>query len=229
MNSVQNGNYTIQCGDCKNLLKDIPSESIDLIITDPPYGMNYHQYGKKDKGKFGLYDDETFFQNLEKPIIECERILKEGSAIYCFCSSHNVDQFVSLFKRLFKFKSLLVWVKNNWSAGDLKGDYGTKTEFIIYAVKGRHLLNGKRNHNVLEYKRIPPSKQYYPFEKPVEMLEFLIKKSSTYGDTVLDPYMGSGSTIVACENLGRKGIGFELKPEVFQIAKNRLVNRLEAS
>ena len=138
-----------------------------------------------------------------------------------FCNSNNVEIFKSELQKYFKIKNILIWIKNNWTAGDLKGAYAKQTEFIIYAVKGRHLLNGRRDSDVLKYNRVSGKKQVHQNQKPVDLLEYLIKKSSTKGDTVLDCFMGSGSTGVACNKLGRKFIGIELDAETYELAKKR--------
>lgn len=140
-----------------------------------------------------------------------------GGAFYCFCNCDNVEFFKTEIIKHFKFKNILIWVKNNWTAGDLKGAYAKQTEYIIYAVKGRHILNGRRDSDVLFYPRVAGKKQLHQNQKPVELLEYLIKKSSNTGDLVFDPFLGSGSTGVACLNLNRKFIGIELDEEYFNI------------
>ncbi len=139
-----------------------------------------------------------------------------------FCNSNHIDFFKQEFEKYFKFKNILIWVKNNWTAGDLKGAYAKKTEFILFGSKGRHILNGKRNSDVLSFKRVVGKKQLHQNQKPVDLLEFLIKKSSNEGDTVLDCFMGSGSTGVACVNTNRNFIGIELDNDYFNIAKKRI-------
>ena len=122
----------------------------------------------------------------------------------------------------FKLKNILIWVKNNWSAGDLKGAYAKSTEFIIYACKGRHILNGRRDTDVLYYDRVVGKEQVHQNQKPTDLLEYLIRKSSNEHDTVLDCFMGSGSTGVACNNLNRDFIGIELDETYYNIANDRI-------
>lgn len=147
-----------------------------------------------------------------------------GGAIYMFCNSNHVEIFKQELQKYFQIKNILIWVKNNWSAGDLKGAYAKQTEFIIYAVKGRHLLNGRRDSDVLKYDRVAGKKQVHQNQKPVDLLRYLIEKSSNTGDTVLDCFMGSGSTGVACKQLGRDFIGIELDEETYNLAKRRINN-----
>lgn len=104
--------------------------------------------------------------------------------------------------------------------GDLKGSFAPKYEMIIFAHKGRKLINGFRYPDVLFCKRT--NNKIHPTQKPVELLEKFIKTSSNINDTILDPFMGSGSTGVACQNTHRHFIGFELDENYFNIAKKRL-------
>ena len=104
--------------------------------------------------------------------------------------------------------------------GDLKGDFAPKTEFIIFFHKGRRLINGKRDSNVFEYSKT--RNELHPTQKPVDMTEYMLSKFSDEGDVILDPFMGSGTTGVACINTNRKFIGIELDKEYFNIAKKRI-------
>ena len=211
-------------GDCISELKKLNKESVDLIIIDPPYLINYKTGHRKNKNHRFCKPIE----NDDNPVILKESfkllfdVLKDGGAFYCFCNSNQVDFFKSEIEKYFKFKNILIWVKNNWTAGDLKGAYAKQTEFIIYAVKGRHILNGKRDSDVLHYNRVVGKNQLHQNQKPVDLLEYLIEKSSDENDVVLDCFMGSGSTGVACKNLNRNFIGIELDEEFYDMAVKRL-------
>jgi len=205
--------------------------SIDMVLVDPPYGMKYkscwsEHLRKTDKVIDG--DDETYLELLDNSLRICSQLMKTGAAIYIYCGWQQLDSFIRIVRKYFKYKNLLIWLKNNWSAGDLQGNYGTKTEFVIFATKGRHILQGKRNHNVLQYDRVKPSEQVFKFQKPTQMLEFLITKSSKENDTILDFTMGSGSTGVACMNLNRKFIGIELEEKYYNIAQQRLMEATQS-
>ena len=104
--------------------------------------------------------------------------------------------------------------------GDLKGDFAPKVEFILFLHKGRRLINGKRDPNILKFART--GNVNHPTEKPVDLCEYLISKFSESGDVILDPFMGSGTTGVACINTGRDFLGIELDKEYFEIASNRI-------
>ena len=205
-------------GDCFDLLKDIPDESVDMVLTDPPYGMNF-QSGHR-KSKYEKIKGDSNLDWLDDFVNEIYRVSKPNTAHYVFCSFHHIDKFKQAIERKFKIKNILTWVKNNTSMGDLKGDFAPKTEFIIFFHKGRRLINGKRDPNVLEFKRT--RNELHPTQKPVDMTEYLIGKFSDEGDLILDPFMGSGTTGVACLNINRKFIGMELDDDYFKIASGRI-------
>lgn len=153
---------------------------------------------------------------------ELFRVTADNTAHYVFCSFHNVDKFKQALEKKFKIKNMLVWEKNNTSMGDLKADFAPKYEMIIFIQKGRRLINGKRDPNILKFSRT--GNKLHSTQKPVDLLQYLLEKFSDKGDTVLDPFMGSGSTGVACVNTNRKFIGIELDKTYFELAKNRIEN-----
>ena len=211
-------------GDCLDVMKDIPDKSIDLILTDPPYLMNYKTNRRKNKEHdfCNPIQNDDNEEEVKKSIVEMARLLKDTGALYVLCNANKIEIFNKIISELFIFKNILIWVKNNHTAGDLKGAYGKKTEFIIYATKGKHYLNGKRDTDVLFYNKVSGKRQIHQNEKPIDLLEFIISKSSNINDIVLDCFMGSGTTGVAAKNLNRRFIGIELDKEYFEIAKKRI-------
>ena len=218
-------------GDCIEEMKKLIDEGVkvDLIITDPPYGINYKTNHRKNKNHEFCStienDEDTEISRKALPLLY--KLLKDGGAMYLFTQDSVLAETLNLVEESgFKLKNILVWDKGNWSAGDLKGAYGKRTEFIIYAVKERHILNPigdtKRHNNILEFSRVVGKKQVHQNQKPVDLLEFLIQKSSNESDWVFDCFMGSGSTGVACQELNRNFIGIELDEKYFEIAKERI-------
>lgn len=208
----------IEQGDCLELMKEIPDGSIDLIVTDPPYGMNFKSNYRKESYDEIKNDDSLYFLN--DLFSNCHRVLKDNTAIYCFCSWHNIDEFKRQFEKYFKLKNIIVWEKNNTSMGDLKGSYAPKYEMILFGHKGRRLIEGFRYPDVIKAKRT--GNKLHPTQKPVELLQLFIETSSKEKDIVLDAFVGSGSTCVACVNTNRHYIGFELDEKYFDIACKRL-------
>ena len=220
--------YNIYCGDCLNYMKKIPSESIDLIVTDPPYLINYQSSRRIKKEKFEKIKNDVNSQQLICDYFEeCNRILKNNTAIYCFCSWHHIDFFKQEFEKHFKLKNIIVWNKNNHGSGDLKGAYAPKHELILFGHKGRTLLREKRISDVIECEKINSGNLTHPTEKPTKLIEIFIKQSSDINDIVFDGFMGSGSTGVACINTNRKFIGCELDENYFKIAEQRLKNTIK--
>ena len=210
-------------GDCLEIMNKIEDKSVSLILTDPPYGMNYRSNRRVATEKFEKIKNDIDISNLIPEYLkQCYRILKDDTAIYVFCSWHNIDFFKQEFEKYFKLKNIIVWNKNNHGTGDLKGSYAPKHEFILFGHKGRTLLNEKRISDVIDCGKIPSKKLTHPTEKPQEILETFIKQSSKIGDIVFDGFMGTGSCGIACNNLDRIFWGCELDEQYFEMAINRV-------
>ena len=207
------------------LLKAIPDNSIDLIVTDPPYRTTSRgSYG--DTG--GILKDElnmkgkVFFHNdikISDWIAELYRVLKESGHCYIMTNNVNLCDYLNEIKKAeFSIFKTLIWKKDNCITNMY---YMDNHEYIIFCRKGKAIkINNCGTKSVLE---IPnPKNKRHPTEKPIELMEILIKNSSHNGDTVLDPFMGSGSTGVACVNTGRNFIGMELDDRYFNIAQERI-------
>jgi len=202
----------IHCGDCLELMKEMPDNSVDCIITDPPYGINYLSNYYKDKNPHKpIENDDTLFL----PFDELWRILKPTGCMFVFFS-HKVPLIND------KIKNVLIWVKNNWTAGDLYGDFGNQYECIAFIPKKEFKLKSKRYSNIWNFDRVPPHKLLHPTQKPIKLLQRIIKASSNQGDLILDPFMGSGTTAVACKQTDRRFIGIEISQEYVDIANKRL-------
>lgn len=211
-------------GDCLERMKEIPDGSVDMILTDPPYGMDFQSNRRVVKDKFNKIENDKNVEWLPPFVEESYRVMSDNTSIYCFCSWHNIDIFKREIEKLFKIKNIIVWVKNNHGSGDLKGAYAPKHEFVIYAHKGRSLFREKRTPDVMEFAKIHSSKLQHPTEKNIEMLKVFIKNNSDEEQTILDPFMGSGSTGVAAKNLNRNFIGIEMDEGYFNIAQDRIEN-----
>lgn len=206
----------LHLGDCLDIMKNIENESIDMILTDPPYMIDYRSNRRVIKDKFDVIVSS---ENLIKHSLEAmNRVLKNNSAIYMFCSWHNVDLFKQEFEKYFKLKNILVWNKNNHGSGDLKGSYAPKHELILFGHKGRALNKSKRLPDVINVDKIPSNKLRHPTEKPTELLDIFIKNNSDIGDIILDPFMGVGTTIESARELDRRYIGIEIEKQYFDIA-----------
>lgn len=197
-------NNTIIHGDCFEIVKNMPDNSVDLIITDPPYGMEFQSNYRKEK-HLKIKGDDAFPLELLEHFF---RIARKG--VYVFCRWDNL-------KELPKPKSCLAWVKNNWSMGDLKHEHGRQWEAIAFYPQEEHEFI-KRIPDVITCDRT--GNNLHPTEKPIKLLRTIIKANK--GDIILDPFCGSGSTLLACKQLDRKYIGIEIEKKYFDIATNRL-------
>lgn len=213
-------------GDCLELIKDIPDNSIDLLVTDPPYkcisGGKPHKKGQPS-GMLSKNDGKIFEHNNIKPEIwipEVYRVLKEGTHCYIMVNTLNLENYLKICRECgFGLHSVLCWKKNNVTPSRW---YMKNCEFTLFLRKGKaKTINNVGSKMIHEFDNIIGNK-LHPTEKPVELMEYYITNSSNVGDTVLDPFMGSGTTGVACKNLNRKFIGIELDDTYYEIANNRI-------
>jgi len=199
-----------------------------LVIIDPPYGVDFYTNHRKiENENIGsiLNDNNEIFESLKTLMLEFHRVLKENTALYCFCRWDVYPKFKELIEPTFQIKNLLIWKKNNWSMGDLDGAYASQYECIIFATKGRHILNNGRGTDILEFDRIGSNNLLHSHQKPEPLIKYIINKSSKIGDTVLDCFLGSGTTLYACQNTGRSCIGVEMDQRYIDIINKRCLNR----
>lgn len=182
--------------------------------------MNFQSHRRKNEYDKIANDDNLDW--LEEYFKEIYRCLKDNTAIYCFCSWHNIDIFKQAFEKYFKLKNILIWVKNNHGSGDLKAAYAPKYEMILYGNKGRCCFKNGRKEDIMFFNKT--NNKFHPTEKPVDLIEELLTNSTNGNDWIFDGFMGSGSVGVACKNLNRNFIGFELDENYFNIAKERINN-----
>ena len=213
--------------DCLEGMKRIPDNSVDLVVTDPPYLIRYktgHRKNKEHKFCHEIMNDSNQ-ELISLYIRNCYRILKENTAAYIFCSSKTLSLFLREAENAgFKLKNTIIWVKNNWTAGDLKAQYGQQYECILYLNKGRCFINGKRITDVWCFDRVSGNALIHQNQKPVQLIEQCIIKSSQEGNLVYDGFMGSGTTAIACINTKRNYIGFEIDKEYYDLSIKRINN-----
>ena len=224
----ETSNGILYCGDCLDIMKGVPENSIDFVLTDPPYLINYKTNYRKDKThRFCKPIQNDNNNQLIKDVIGLiYNKLKNNKAFYCFSSWKTVDFFKQQIEKYFNLKNIIIWVKNNWTAGDLKAQYGQMYELIFYANKGRAFIKGKRISDVWFFDRVAGKQQVHQNQKPLKLLEFILEKHSRSFDLVLDPFIGSGTTAVACEQLNRRWVGIEINPEYCEIAKQRILKEI---
>lgn len=213
---------TIYHGDCREILPYLPK--VDLVLTDPPYGVAYKTGRRRqDWHKFCTeIANDRDMSWVEPCCEELERLMQDNTALYWFSNHDAIDIVKPVIEGRFAYKNTITWVKNNHTAGDLEAQYGKRTELIVYANKGRRQLNGGRIDDVWNFDKVVGDMQWHQNEKPVELIERAIVKSSSESDIILDPFMGSGTTAVACIRTNRHFIGFEIDPQYHAIAEKRI-------
>ena len=227
-------------GDCLELMKELPSEAIDLIITSPPYnlGKTHHTGNNRFEG-YKTYEDnmpEEEYQKWQIEVLqECFRILKHDGSLFYNHKNRirggvQISPYEWIFLTDFTIKQEIVWF--NGSQNFDKCRFYPMTERIYWLTKSSKtkMVNTINHHDVFGVKEWKPQGTKNEFKRafPVELPQDIISCFPN-ANIVLDPFMGSGSTGVACVNTGRKFIGMELDPGYFEIAKNRIEEALNLS
>ena len=228
---IKTDNYTLLLGDCLERMKEIPYNSVDLCVSDIPYKLTGGGKGDgaKSKRPKGILSDNTQLMqvpNFEDWLPELYRVMKDGSHIYLMCNFKNLNDLMNKSLAVgFKHINLLVWEKNNCTPSQF---YMKNCEYTLLLRKGKskYINDIGGSKTVHKFNNIIGNK-VHPTEKPEELMKFYVENSSNKGDTVLDMFMGSGSTGVACINTNRSFIGIELDDNYFNVAKDRIDNAVK--
>ena len=196
------GSAELWLGDCRDILPTLGK--VDAVITDPPYGMGFHSNHRNEKHERITGDDDAGLL-----VFACS--IPVNHSRYVFCRWDNLRADIP------RPKSCITWVKNNWSMGDLEHEHARQTEIAMFWPGPSHSWAGKRPTDVVRAQRTGNSE--HPTEKPVYLIEQFI---GWVRGSVCDPFMGSGTTGVACANLGRSFIGIEIDTKYFDIACRRI-------
>lgn len=191
---------TIYHGDCREIVGGV---RFDLVVTDPPYGIHHKSHGQIFKSATPIYGDVDLWAY--------EWLDTLDVAVVAFFSPYRPPQT--------KWRSVLAWNKGAHVGGG--GDPATcwKRDVEMVGVRNNPPLNGSRDSASLNYRALSPPPSGHFCEKPVDLVQYLVWKVP--GDVILDPFMGSGTTLVAAKNLGRKAIGIEIEERYCEIAAQR--------
>ena len=223
------GNVLTYNDDALNILRNLKDGSVDLVVTDPPYkvisGGNKSEVWKskysgcvleKNDGKIFQHNDIEFKDWLP----EVYRVLKDGTHFYCMTNVLNLSKIIQEAEKVgFYLHNILVWEKNNISTNRW---YMKNCEFVLFFKKGKAKTINNPSSKMVHKFNNPTGKKLHPTEKPVELMEMYVLNSSNEGDLVLDPFMGSGSTALACLKNSRDFIGIEIDSNYYNIAKQRI-------
>lgn len=225
----QLGKHMLKCGDCTdNKYYNFINKPIDMLLTDPPYGVDYSSKNKflnsldgGDRNEKPIQNDSiedyrTFFYNF---LTNTSPFLNDYNTTYIFMSGLELHNLRLAFEESgYKFSSYLVWLKNNHTLSRM--DYNPKVEYCLYGWKNHHKFYGDFSTDVLEFDK-PHTSKLHPTMKPIDLLVKLINDGSPQNGTVLDVFGGSGSTLIACEQTNRACYMMEYDPQYCQVIINR--------
>lgn len=238
----QDAHVRLYCGDCREVLPGVAPGSVDLLLTDPPYGVGHEggwSHGRRWNGlqrtlPFGpmANDDGGLAVGSWLPL--ALRTLRPKRHAYVF-GMHAAPELP------LSSACELIWDKGGGGTGDLSLPWGIEHEVILFGVANapgerspvtgqplpRGGLNARlRRGSVLHYGRPAPQEGRHPTDKPLALLRELVEASSRLGETVLDPFAGSGSTLVAAKLEGRRAIGVEVDERYCAVAAERLAQQI---
>jgi site-specific DNA-methyltransferase (adenine-specific) len=226
----------IYCMDAIEGMKKLDDESVDLVVTDPPFNIAAKHKLTIQKGKlvstmdaFGAWDHFHPFDYdvlIMQLLGQCYRVLKTGGALYMYTAREQNGYFIrQAIARGFTYRNQLAMVKTPQLPSFSKANWRSGFDLCMYLIKDKaktfNFLSQKELVNVHNYS-VRHKQTDHPTEKPLSIIKRLVEVSSNPGDLVLDPFMGSGTTAVACKELGRNYIGFERDPGYVRMARNRL-------
>jgi site-specific DNA-methyltransferase (adenine-specific) len=222
---MENNNFTLANLDAVSWLRNQPDNSINLLITDPPYESleKHRKIGTTTRLKVSKSSSNQWFEifpntRFEEMLAEVYRVLAKNSHFYLFCDQETAFIIKPIAEKAgFKFWKPIVWDKMAIGMGY---HYRARYEFILFFEKGKRKLNDLSIPDVLAEKRVWRG---YPTEKPVNLAKTLILQSSSEGEIVADPFCGAGFVGCAALALNRKFTGNDLSLEAIELTRNRLI------
>lgn len=221
-------------GDCRKILSTMTwTQPINCLLTDPPYGVDFQStYGKNEEDRENyqrkIADDHGVEAAIESFDATMKLIIPEMAdecEIYVFSGWQVSPDWHRYLETLsahgVELRQLLIWDKGYPGIGDVKYNWGCGHEFIYYLKKGKRKVPYRRS-GIIAVDKVRPGTNVHPTQKPTGLLKILIEYSTNEGDLVFDPYAGSGSTVVAAQELGRTGLGIEIEEDYAKTAAKRL-------
>lgn len=213
--------------DCLQGMKEIPDSSVDLVLADPPYGIDFQSRHVKEPNR-----RRSKIANDKAPFVwwlyDAARVLKDTGALVCFARWDVQELFRECIGAAgLKVQNVCVWSKGGGGMGNLKAAFTPDHEVFIFATKPGFAFPSKRPASVVTVAKVPSGKLTHPNEKPVALMCELIESLTLPSATVLDPFMGSGTTAVACIRTGRNFLGHELNADYHRLALERVAAEQE--
>lgn len=227
--------------DCLQAIQKLPFDSVDLVITDPPYNLGVFMKSratnlqKMRSNFFGAagWDDLDYSeweQSMNSFFSELSRVCKKGSSLIVFMAIIKVESIIRMAEKYgFYYKTTGIWHKKNPMPRNMNLHFVNSTEAWIYftfgAKCGTFNNQDKLLHDFIETPVAPKRERVHgnhPTQKPIGLIKFFVETLSNKSDTILDPFMGSGTTGVAAKQCGRNFIGIELDESYYKIASNRI-------
>ena len=221
--SDENYNNKIIQGDALDILKQIKTDSVDAIITDPPFFLPATSYASRKVYRKHLADLSILGSFFAPIMTECERILKHDRSIYVFCDSVSYPIFYTVAFHGWDYVRTIVWYKGKKHFSLGKGvAFRYAHELILHGCNKGKFYTKENRQDVLECRVVPTKDRLHPAQKPVALLKELILATTNENDLVVDPFCGSGSTCVAAQSTGRDYLGIELEQYYVDVALKRL-------
>lgn len=226
------GDATLYLGDCREILPTLGK--VDAVVTDPPYSVSlagssgsFTRLGNKGTRSLSFFEGDTDWPAMTALVVEAVglAIKNKPLSFYCWCGHRQFGPITDALDAAGYSTRFLVWRKKCPAPAPPRSGWQSGAELCIYGyLPGRHFADGMHN-NVLDsdsFRFGQPGKVDHPTQKPMATIAPLLDVSTLRGNTILDPFMGSGTTGVACAKLGRKFIGIEIDERYFQIACARI-------
>jgi len=217
---------TLYHGDCRDVAETVAPRPADLLLTDPPYGMAFVSGRTAAKATVKGDGVRQGVRVVRSGLNECAANgwFHQDMHALVFCHWESWPDFYDNLCHLFPIRNALIWNKGGGGMGDLRHEYAKDYEVILFGALSRERETaGTRTGAVISgFKRVPAQQRHLPFEKPVPLLASLIERHAPPGGLVFDPFVGSGSTLVAAKATGRMAVGVELDEERCEIAAKRL-------
>lgn len=187
-------------GDCLDVMREMPDASVDAVITDPPYGMAFVSARRTPDERFRpIANDDALFLDW---IAEVFRVTREGGVILCFCPWMTAEAFRIEIERVgYTVRSQVVWDRGIHGLGDLNAQFAPQHDLIWFGTKGAYSFPNGRPTSVIRSQRVSPESLRHPSEKPENLMHRLVHTTTREGDTILDPFAGSGTTLMSAESL----------------------------